>query len=59
MVFFTYKSACMIQTSIHYPVGSSVPKGWLSVAEATPTSLQTLGSVIVQLKQHVGGAGCA
>ena len=28
------------------------------MAEAMPTHLQTLGSVIVQLKQHVGGTGC-
>ena len=29
------------------------------MAEAMPTSLQTLVSVIVQLKQHVEVAGCA
>ena len=28
-------------------------------AEATPTSLQALHSVIVQLKQNIGRAGCA
>ena len=43
-------------------MGSSVAKGWLSMANATSTSLLSLGSIAIhskQSQQHIGEAGCA